>query len=108
MNLNDAISSGRKFRRLSDPKTWFRVDGQKIAVTYPHGSSAIGYNFTVQELMATDWAPEAAKMELTGWDILEAAKAVMHQPGMGSGRFSVVESAKLIVDQLGLDTWGKA
>lgn len=103
MSLTEALKTKRKFRRLPDKDTWFKVVEGRVVCERNGTLLVANYSFNVEELTSDKWEPEPLVLELSAQDLYDAAKAiVMTNPQANNRRLSMVESARLLADQLGL------
>lgn len=102
MTLTEVISKGRKFRRKSRPTYWFNFRDECLHVLLPENKSS-PISIDGQMIIATDWEPEAITLNLSGTDIMECAKIISRNPVTQQRRYSVIEMAKLLIEELGLD-----
>lgn len=106
-SLSEVARSGRKFRRLKEPKRWlWIIDGQFKT----DGINALGgapmtmtIQISAEEVIAADWESEPKRIEVTAEDLREAAKLVSNERIVHQRRFSPVEMMNLVIPLLGLD-----
>lgn len=98
MLLSDAARTGRKFRRTSEPKAWYWLEGQLVFKS--DGASRESVYLNAEQLIATDWEAEPLQMMLEAADIIRAARE--HDQLASTRRLTATEFAKLICQSLGL------
>lgn len=104
--LSEVARTGRRFRRTTEPETWFELQGKNVVYWDATACGNRGI-WTKQEvnaemLVANDWESEPRKIEVTAADLLDAARAVSNDKIVHQRRFSPVEMMRLVIDELGL------
>lgn len=61
MNIQEAMNSGKKYRRSSDKMGWYHPPAD-----YPH------YKFTVEQVLSDDWEVEEKSVTITREQLEEA------------------------------------
>jgi hypothetical protein len=94
--LSEVVRSGKKFKR-TEWKDWALLQGKSICMS--DGKELV---VDAEMLLSNDWEYEPKKMELSAQDMIDVAKIVARRPITQHRRFSGVEWAKLMIEELGL------
>ena len=97
MNIQEAINSGKRFKRPQMLK-WIEVRGRDLKFVpgdYPATLSA-------EDVLASDWETEKVKKELTADDVYQAVRRVNEGPVRGFHATIYPSAAQELVEELGL------
>lgn len=104
ISLSEAARTRRRFRRTSEPDTWYQLQQDKIMVVATCNGLGVDQVADIDHAMvlAMDWEVEPKRILISAVDLLDVAKALNNNPIYHQRRIAPIEFMKAVIEELGL------
>ena len=101
MLLSEAAKTGRKFRRKSEPETWYWLEGSSMR--FRDKTGVYSRPISAEMLVATDWEAESKIIQVTAEELMVVARNLSSHKIVNQRRLAPIEFMKLVIEELGLN-----